>query len=101
MRETPRGLICSVVLGGLAALFGLLAWGMESAGAQWILAGVGGVFALLLVYNAVRGGTCRCVLQTALGPQPLPSLARQQQSRKALRLITERVEGRQKAEGRR
>lgn len=94
LRETPRGLIYSVVLGGLAAVFGLLAWGMESVGAQWVLSGVAGGFALLLVYNAARGGTCHCVLQTALGPQPLPSLARRRPSRKALRLITERVEER-------
>ncbi len=99
LRETPRGLYYSVALGGLVALCGLLAWGSESAGARGVLAGMAAGFALLLVYNAVRGGTCRCVLQTALGPQPLPSLSRRRPARRALQMITERVEERQKAEG--
>ena len=99
LRETPRGLYYSVAAGGLAALCGLLAWGMESAGARGFLAGVALFFAGLLIYNAARGGTCRCVLQTALGPMPLPSLARRRPARRALRLITEQVEEKQQAEG--
>ena len=95
LRETPRGLILNAVFGGLAVVFGVLAWGMENEAARGGFAGVAGCFLFLLIYNAVRGGTCRCTLQTALGPQDLPSLNRRRPARKALRLITERTDAAQ------
>lgn len=98
-RETPRGLIYSVACAGLAAFFGLLAWGMENPVWQGTMAAAAVFFALLLGFNAARGGTCRCVLQTALGAQPLPSLSRRRAARKALALIVERVAAAQGEKG--
>ena len=95
LRETNRGLILNAVCGALAATFGLLAWGMDNAAARTGFAVVAATFALLGLVNAIRGGTCRCTLQTALGPHPLPSLGRRRPARKAFRLLTERVEAAQ------
>ncbi len=95
LRETVTGLVLNLVFGGLAAVFGVLAWGMENAAARAGFAVVAGGCLLLLIYTAVRGGTCRCTLQTALGSQALPSLNRRRPARKALRLLAERVDAAQ------
>ena len=98
LRQTQRGLILSSVLGVLAAVFGVLAWASsDSPPLVGFLAGTGGVLIFLLVVNLVRGTTCRCELQTAIGPQPLPTLNRLRTARKALALLTERIEAAQGA----
>ncbi len=95
LRETARGLMTTLLLGAFAAGGGLLAWGMDDETARWIFVGLGGFFFGLFAVNLSRGKTCRCHLQTAVGPHALPSLSRVRPARKALRLITERVEAAQ------
>ena len=95
LRETSRGLVVTLILGALAAASGLLAWGMDDDSARWVFLGLAAAWLLLFVVNLIRGKTCRCQLQTASGPHPLPSLSRVRPARKALRLITEKVEAAQ------
>ena len=92
LRETPRGLVYSIILGVVAVGFGLAGWGMDDRIARNIFWGIGGVWVLLLIVNLGRGRTCRVHLQTAAGPHPLRSLNRVRPARKALRRITEKVE---------
>ena len=91
LRQTARGLIWSIVLGVLAAAFGLLAGSMDEPSAKIFWGVVAGILVLLLIFNLVRGATCRCQLQTAVGPYPLPSLSRMRPARRALALIAERI----------
>ena len=91
LRQTPRGLIWSVVLGVLAAGFGGLVWSTDAFAGKVTFGVFAGIFVLLLLFNLVRGATCRCHLQTAVGPYPLPSLSRMRPARRALALIAERV----------
>lgn len=97
LRETSRGLVYNSVLGAFAAAFGLAGWSMSDPTARWVFFGVEGFWAVLLTINLLRGKTCRCHLQTAAGPQPLRSLNRLRPARKALRLLTEKVEAAQGA----
>lgn len=93
LRQTPRGLILSIVMAGLALGFGALAWAAsDTLPAMVTFIIVAGLFVFLLLFNLVRGPTCRCQLQTAIGPQPLLSLNRLRPARKALALLAERVE---------
>lgn len=92
LRQTSRGLVLSIILGVLAAGFGALAWASSSSEGRIACLVTAGFFVLLLGYNLVRGTTCRCELQTAIGPQPLPTLNRLRVARKAFALLTERVE---------
>ena len=91
LRQTSRGLIWSFVLGVLTAGLGVLAWSTDGWMAKTILGGLAGVSLLLLVFNLVRGTTCKCHLQTAVGSSPLPSLSRMRPARRALALIGERI----------
>ncbi len=95
LRETPRGLVYSSIFGALAAVGALLAWSMEDPDTRRVFVGLGAFWLVLLVVNLVRGKTCRCRLQTAAGPHPLPSLNRLRAARRAWRLITEKVEAAQ------
>ncbi len=95
LRETARGLVYSALLGTFAAGCALLAWGMEDPGTRRVFLGLAVIGLILLAVNLFRGGTCRCQLQTAAGPHLLPSLSRRRPARRALRLITEKVEGAQ------
>ena len=95
LRETARGLVYNLVLGTFAAGSGLLAWNAEDADARRVLLGVGVFWLALLAVNLGRGKTCRCQLQTAAGPHPLPSLSRLRPARAAFRLVTEKVEAAQ------
>ena len=92
---SSRGLIYSLVLGVpifLLALLGLGESNMDMRLDCWVGAGV--LLGLLLTHLAL-GPTCDCVLQTALGPQVLPSLCRRRAARRAVELIAERVEAAQ------
>ena len=91
LRQTARGLIWSIVLGVLAAGFGLLVLSTENHGGKIVWGVFAGIFVLLLLFNLVRGPTCRCHLQTAVGPYPLPTLNRVRPARRALKLIGEHV----------
>lgn len=91
VRQTPRGLIYNVILGVLVAGGGVLAWSMEAPEFRWVWLGIAGFFGVLLLINLVRGATCRCQLQTAVGPHPLPTLSRMRTAQKALRLLGERI----------
>ncbi len=96
LRETARGLVYNVILGTLAAGCGLLGWSNEDAGyTRPVFFGLGAFWLVLLAVNLGFGKTCRCQLQTAAGPHPLPSLNRLRLARKAFRLITEKVEAAQ------
>lgn len=92
IRRTPRGLVYNIVLAALLALtlFGLVKT-LEARGPSFgdrVALGItAGVFATLLLVNSLRGATCRTVLTTALGPQPLPSLSRMSAARRALDAI--------------
>ena len=98
--HSARGAIYNVVLGSLTVLWlGLMAIGGQGDSRPAFL--VGAAFFLgLMVINLVRGPTCHFVLQTALGPQVLPSLSRQRPARRAVALIAERVEAAQAEGGR-
>ena len=98
---SARRAIYGLVLGLPALLLALLGVG-EPGGSEgrtgcWVAAGL---LLLLLLINLALGPTCHCVLQTALGPQVLPSLSRQRSARRAVTLIAERVEAAQAEEGR-
>ena len=96
LRRTPRGLVTSVVLTVLAAVCGGLAWyclDNEAALVFWLI--VAGVFGFFLLINLALGTTCRCQLQTAIGPQPLLSLNRMRPARRALALLSERIQATQ------
>lgn len=95
LRETARGLVYSAILGTLAAGSGLLFWSTEDPDARHVFIGVGVFWLALLLVNLFRGKTCHCHLQTAAGPHPLRSLNRVRPARKALKLITEKVEAAQ------
>ena len=91
LRQTPRGLVWSVVMGVVLAWFILLF--VTTGDLAWKVAwGIfAGILVLLLLFNLVRGATCKCHLQTAVGPYPLPSLSRMRPARRALALIAERI----------
>ena len=89
--RTPRAAVYNVILGLLTLLCLLLAWLADTKS----LAAAGCLLALLVI-NVVRGPTCACVLQTALGPRVLPSLSRERTARRAVALIAERVEAAQR-----
>ncbi len=91
LRQTARGWIISVVLAVLTAGLGVLGWSVADEVGRWVAWGFGGFFVLLLLINLVRGGTCRCQLETVIGPQVLLSLSRVRPARKAFKLITERI----------
>ena len=91
LRQTARGLILSIVLGVLAMGFGLAIWSTDAQAGKIIWGIFAGIFVLLLLFNLVRGATCKCHLQTAVGPYSLPSLSRMRPARRALALIGERV----------
>ena len=99
---SSRWVIYSLVLGLPMLLFFLLGVG-ESSGRDWLTGCwvAAGLLLFLLLANLALGPTCHCVLQTALGPQVLPSLSRQRAARRAVALIAERVEAAQAEEGRR
>ena len=97
---SPRRAVYNLVLAVPTFLLGLLGLAQGSGDSRtgfWIAAGV---FLALLLINTARGPTCHCVLQTALGPQVLPSLSRQRAAQRAVELIAERVEAAQGEEGR-
>lgn len=98
VRRTVRGVIYNVLLGALAALFGVIALliaGLAAAppaGGVAVVGGVAGCFLALLLVNVLRGATVRADLRTAVGRYPLPSLSRMRPARRALELIGQRVE---------
>ncbi len=88
--QTKNGLVTSIVLGVVAAAFGLGA--VFSATAVAIALGiVAGIFLLLALINLSLGPTCRCTLRTAVQTQELPSLNRLRSARRALGRIQARV----------
>lgn len=91
LRQTVRGLVMSIVLAVMAAGFGVLGWSVEEPAGRYILWGIAAFFGLLLIVNLGRGPTCRCQLETAVGPQPLLTLSRLRPARKAFALIIERI----------
>ena len=91
LRQTARGSIWSIVLAVLAVSFSVLAWGMSNEAARWTFTGVAGFFVLILLINLLRGATCVCRLQTAIGSHPLRTLNRVRPSRKVLDLLRERI----------
>lgn len=95
LRGTARGLVSSFISGVLAAVSGWLAWSAEDPGTRYVLVGLAALCLVVLAINLAFGKTCRCQLQTAAGPHPLSSLSRLRTARKALRLLTEKVEAAQ------
>ena len=94
---SSRWLVYNLVLFLPALLLGLLVlgrWDADTRTGLWMPAGV---FVGLLLANLVLGPTCHCVLQTAVGPQVLPSLSRQR-GRPARRGVDRRA-GRGRAGG--
>ncbi len=89
IRRTVRGLVYNGVLGTLLMLDLLFAWAADSQAETRLIVGgcIAAPFLILLLVNILRGATCRTVLLTALGPQPLPSLSRMRPARRALEAI--------------
>jgi hypothetical protein len=86
--KTPLGMILSILEGGFALMFGLVAaWASSVAGVAisfWILAAICGA---CLIWNWVAGPTCICVIQTAVGPQRLYSVLRVKRARQLIAQI--------------
>lgn len=100
VRRTVRGVVYNVVLGGFAALFGLIAVLIAvskapSVGGMVVVGGIGGCFLALMLINVLRGATVRGDLRTAVGLYPLPSLSRMGSAQRALELIRQRVDAAQ------
>ncbi len=98
IRRTVRGVVYNGVLGTLLALDLLFAWAADSRAETRLIVGgcIAAPFLILLLVNIARGATCRTVLTTALGPQPLTSLSRMRPARRALEAIivsTQAVQG--------
>ena len=95
MCATSRWLIYNLVLGLPLLIMLLVAAFADDSGTRvgWLIAA--GVWLLPVVINLMRGPTCHCLLQTALGPHALPSLSRRRPARRALAMIAERVEAAQ------
>lgn len=92
LSRTPRGLFYNLILGTLVLFFGLIAGFAGDLGVR-VGGGVPGtVFAALLIVNVVRGPTVHCLLRTAVGLYPLPSLSRLRSAQRAFVRIRERVE---------
>ncbi len=101
-RQTARGLVYNIILIALLALILLIAVAIAKGGpgttvqltGQDLVVGsyIAAPFLVLLLINTLRGPTCRTVLTTALGPQPLPSLSRMRAARRALDEIAAGVE---------
>ncbi len=102
IRRTVRGMVYNIVLAALLVVALLITWGalrtdvrggLELTGEHLIVTAiVAAPFLLLLFINTVRGPTCRAVLTTALGPQPLSSLSRMRPARRALDAIIANAE---------
>ena len=95
--RTARGWIYSMIWGIPAFLCACASFLVprEPERVGWWIAT--GVFLLFLLVNVARGGTCRTVLHTALGSQPLYTLSRTRQARRAVALLAERVMAAQSA----
>ena len=97
IRHTTRGLVyntvlCALLVLPLVGLVTQLVSERPEFGEELTLSIIVGVLVLLLVINLLRGPTCRTVLTTALGPQPLPSLSRMRTAQRALDAIIQGVE---------
>lgn len=92
LRRTPRGMVYNLVLGFVLLIFALIAAVAGDPAAQASFALFAIVVAVLLGINALRGPTVHCLLRTAVGFYPLPSLSRLRPARRAFARLRERVE---------
>jgi hypothetical protein len=86
LRKTDRWKYWNLILGGITALFALIAltWGRSEVVAAWFFGIVAGLFGLALVLNLAFGSTCVVFLRTAVQTEQLPSLSRLRRARKVL-----------------
>jgi hypothetical protein len=84
IRKTNDGLVGNIVVGAVVALFALLGASASDPVARIILFSIMGLFALVLLINALYGPTCQCVVRTAVQTEELPSLSRLRRARKVL-----------------
>jgi len=88
--QTKTGHIIMIVLAVLTLLFAIPAFFVAPEGA--IALGIAaGFFLLLTAISFFAGPTCRCTLRTAVQTQPLTSLGRIRNARKALARIQTQI----------
>src|SRR5690349_12670297 len=87
IRKTYEAAILNAILGSIVAIFAALAIGTSEIGLRIFLLGLGAIFGVILVANAVAGPACRCSIRTAVQTDELPSLNRLRRARKVLALL--------------
>jgi len=86
LQRTSAYVLYSMAFGGTAflfLLFALAAGGVSSA----ILGGLAALCLLLLVYNLLKGPTCRVYFRTAVQTERIPTLTRVRTARRCLQRI--------------
>jgi hypothetical protein len=85
LQTTSFRLVLNLVFGGVAMLFGLIAFvGSSEPIVLGIFGSLAGLFLLAMAANHAAGPTCVCFLRTAVQTEELPSLNRLRRARKVL-----------------
>jgi hypothetical protein len=85
--RTDEWLYRSVILGALAAFFGLIAVFGGGQVVAWIFGSLSGLFVLVLMLNLIAGPSSKAYLRTAVQTERLPSLNRMRRAQKVLALL--------------
>ena len=91
IRKTAMGKVHNGIMGGMAVLFGLMAFFTGEIGA-WIFGSLASATTILLIVNVLRGPTCEGYIQTAVQKEKLKSLKRLRTAGKALDIIKKLIE---------
>jgi len=89
--RTSRWLVMNVIFSAICALFLFLCLVVHERAGMISLGCTSACFGLLLLVNVLRGPTCRVMIYTALGGEPLPSIQRLRTARKVMALLKPRL----------
>ncbi len=91
IRKTAMGKVHNGIMGGMAVLFGLLAFFTGDIGA-WIFGSLAATATIILIVNVLRGPTCEGYIQTAVQKEKLKPFKRLRTAGKVLDIIKNLIE---------